>query len=458
MSNRVIIPALAAILALATILMLLASVKVALAAFGAMLVAVLVFFKPFWGLLAYLAMVYLRPQEFVPALQGMPIMLAISLLVLGVFILHTIIQRRPFTGFRLRQSVFMLVFFIIIPLSQLQRFYLFGAKEAFSSFLPVFILFFMIIALVGSFDQLRTVFTMLFVMTLMLAVNGIFQYYNGTDIAGQTPIEGNRIRWIGIFADPNDLGLALLTFTPFALVKMTRPAISAVWRLAWAPAFVVLVYALYLTNSRGTALGLIVVFVVFLVRRLGAWKGLLIGLLVAAAMFAAGPSRLADVSPEEASASGRIDAWATGLNLFFWRPILGIGYNSFTEYHHLTAHNSVVLCMAELGLAGLFVWLLMIFTSFDEMRSLLRRAPGTRYGVYAEAMLLSIAGFFAAAFFLSRTYNSVLYVVIAVSALLSRFASEEHGFTIAFLDRRTAIAVSALTVGLVGLVKVLVML
>lgn len=458
MNTRVVIPVLAAGIAVAIILMLLASVKVAVAVFGAMVLGVIVFFRPFWGLLVYLAMVYLRPQEFVPALRNLPLMQALSLLVLGVYIMHTIFQRKSFEGFRLRQSIFMLVFFIIIPLSQLQRFYVVGAKDAFASFLPVFILFFMIIALVDSFERLQTVFMMLFTMTALLAANGILQYYRGTDIAGQTPVEGTRIRWIGIFADPNDLGLALLTFTPFALVNLTRRGVSALRRLAWAPTLALLIYALFLTNSRGTALGLMVIAVFFLVRRLGVWKGVLIGVALAAAMFAAGPSRLADISTEEASASGRIDAWATGLNLFIWRPILGIGYNSFTEYHHLTAHNSVVLCMAELGLAGLYVWLLLIFSSFDEMRTVLRRGTGTRYGVYAEAMILSIAGFFTAAFFLSRTYNSVLYIVIAVCALLSRFARREYGYRVNFLDRRTAVTVGALCVGLVALVKVLVSL
>ena len=48
--------------------------------------------------------------------------------------------------------------------------------------------------------------------------------------------------------------------------------------------------------------------------------------------------------------------------------------------------------------------------------------------------------------------------LIAVCALLSRFAREAHGYRVPLIDRRTAVTVGVLTVGLVGLVKVLVML
>ena len=164
------------------------------------------------------------------------------------------------------------------------------------------------------------------------------------------------------------------------------------------------------------------------------------------------------MSADEASASGRIDAWSQGLELLKWRPLLGVGYGSFTEYHQLTAHNSVVLCMAELGLTGLYVWLLLIASSFEEMITAQRRGAGTRLAFYAEAMQLSLVGYFTAAFFLSRTYNPVLYILIALAALLSFLARRRLGYDVSTLSRATLVRTLAFTVIMIVLVKVLVML
>jgi putative inorganic carbon (HCO3(-)) transporter len=351
----------------------------------------------------------------------------------------------------------MIAFFVIIILSQLQRFYIGGARMAFDSFLPVFILFFMIINLVTGFAEMKRTYLLLLVMTVFLAANGILQYHRGFDIAGERMFEG-RIRWIGIFEDPNDLGLAILAFTPFALLKLARKGCTVFSRIGYLLVLGILLYALYLTNSRGTFIGLLVVFAYLSCRTWGTVRGLLATAVLGAAVFIAGPSRLADLSRSEASASGRIDAWAQGLGLLKWRPILGVGYGSFTEYHALTAHNSIVLCMAELGLVGLYVWLLLIVTSFQEMIVLERRAQEGEYAFYARTMQLSMVGFFTAAFFLSRTYNEVLYIMLALCAVLSSFGREQFGYRVPFLPRNTAIAVVFIAAGLIALIKILVII
>ena len=440
---------------LLSILALLYSAKVGLVVFAGGLLITVVFFKPFWGLLIYLAMIYLRPQDFIAALRTKPIMLALALLVLGTLLIHNAMRKSRIMAFGLRQGIFMIVFFIILILSQLQRFYIGGAQMAFDRFLPVLILFVMIIELVSSFEEMKRVYLLLLAMTVFLALNGILQYHRGVDIAGQVMYEG-RIRWIGIFEDPNDLGLAILSFTPFALLKLSGKGVALSGRIGYAAIIGVLLYALYLTNSRGTFIGFLAVLTYLFSRRLGIARGLLIAAVLGAAMFLSGPSRLADLSVSEESASGRIDAWSQGLSLLKWRPILGVGYGSFTEYHRLTAHNSVVLCMAELGLVGLYVWMLLIITSFHETLILERRAQGGEYAFYARVLQLSLIGFFVAAFFLSRTYNEVLYIILALCVLLSRFGRSHFGYRVPFLSRNTAIAVLFISLGLIAMIRVIV--
>ncbi len=455
MNDKRLILAGVGLFALLTTLALLYSAKAGFALFAGGILVTVVFFKPFWGLLLYLAMIYLRPQEFVEALRAKPVMLALAILVLGTLLIHNAMRRSRVLAFDLRQGLFMIVFFAVIIMSQLQLFYLEGARMAFDSFLPVFILFFMIVNLISSFAEMKRTYLMLFVMTVFLAANGILQYHRGVDIAGQTMFEG-RIRWIGIFEDPNDLGLAILSFTPFALLKLSRKGAALRGRVLYAVILGVLLYALYLTNSRGTFIGLLAILAYVFCRRWGIVRGLLIAAVFGAAVFLAGPSRLADMSVSEESASGRVVAWAQGLELLKWRPILGVGYANFTDYHPLTAHNSAVLCMAELGFVGLYVWMLLIVTSFHEAFIVERRARDGEYAFYARVLQLSLIGFFAAAFFLSRTYNEVLYILIALCAIFSRFGRERFDYRIPFLSRNTALAVFFISLGLIALIRVIV--
>jgi putative inorganic carbon (HCO3(-)) transporter len=455
MSDKKLILAAVAVFALLTTLALLVSIKAGLVLFAGGILLTVVFFKPFWGLLLYLAMIYLRPQEFVEALRAQPIMLLLAGLVLGMLIIHNAFRKSRIIALDLRQGAFMLAFFAVIILSQLQHFYLEGARMAFDTFLPVFLLFFMIVNLVSSFEEMKRTYTLLFVMTVFLAANGVLQHYRGYDIAGQTMFDG-RIRWIGIFEDPNDLGLAILSFTPFAILKLTGRGIRLSGRIAYAAVLCILIYALYLTNSRGTFIGLLAVLGYVFCRRWGLVRGLLVAAVLGGAAFALGPSRLADMSVSEESASGRIVAWQQGLQLLKWRPILGVGYANFTNYHPLTAHNSVVLCMAELGFVGLYVWMLLIVTSFHEAFIVERRAGEGEYAFYAQVLQLSLIGFFVAAFFLSRTYNEVLYIIVALCASLSRFGRAHFDYRVPFLSRNTALAVLFISLGLIGLIRVIV--
>ena len=436
-------------------LALLFSIKAGIALFGGGVLIAVVFFKPFWGLLLYLSMLYLRPQEFVAALQNKPIMLLLAVLVLLTLIIHSAFQKRRLLALDARQGIFMIVFFAIIIMSQLQRFYIGGARMAFDTFLPVFLLFFMIVNLVSSFAQMKRAYLLLLVLTIFLALNGILQHFRGFDIAGQDAFEG-RIRWIGIFEDPNDLGLTILAFTPFALLKVLQKKGSVLPRIGYLLTLGVLLYALYLTNSRGTFIGFLVVLTYLASRKWGMARGLLIAAVLGVALLAVGPSRMSDLSTDEESASGRIVAWAQGLDLLKWRPVLGVGYGNFTEHHLLTAHNSVVLCMAELGFVGLYTWLALIVTMFHEMLTVEKQGKGSEYAFYAQALQLSLISFFAAGFFLSRTYNEVLYIILALGAILSYFSQRQFGYKVQFLSRNMALAILAVSVGFIALIKVIV--
>ena len=114
--------------------------------------------------------------------------------------------------------------------------------------------------------------------------------------------------------------------------------------------------------------------------------------------------------------------------------------------------------VSELGLVGLYVWLLLIYSSFRDMAIVQKYARGTEFATYAELMQLSLVGFFVSAFFLSRTYNEVLYIIIAVCTLLSYYARDRFGYSQHLFPMRLLMQTLVFMIGLIAAIKVLVMI
>jgi O-antigen ligase len=120
-----------------------------------------------------------------------------------------------------------------------------------------------------------------------------------------------------------------------------------------------------------------------------------------------------------------VDAWYAGLDMFKSDPMFGVGPGNFTNYNELTAHNSFVLVLAETGFIGFLVWLAFVGYCFWMLAAVLRHKLDA--GADAEqvkqwqseraialTLLLSLCGLFSAAFFLSRSYMIVLYLLAAL--------------------------------------------
>ena len=94
---------------------------------------------------------------------------------------------------------------------------------------------------------------------------------------------------------------------------------------------------------------------------------LVAGGLALGVVFVAGSTRMGTISTEEASAFGRVEAWTVAINLLQSRPLFGAGAGEFMQYHFRTAHNSLLLCAAELGMFGLYAWVMMFYVSLKNL-------------------------------------------------------------------------------------------
>jgi O-antigen ligase len=228
-----------------------------------------------------------------------------------------------------------------------------------------------------------------------------------------------RVRSLGPLSDPNDFAQAMVMALPM-LVGLYRPGqLLRNLLLIGAPGGI-LFYAIKLTQSRGAQLGIGTALLVGSLKIFG-WRKTLIGAAVVAVLISAGSigGNKREISGKDKSSEDRILSWSSGVDMLSSNPVFGVGYGNFEDNNpvdHLTAHNSFVLCFAELGVSGYFVWMGLVVLTLKSVASCTRPPSPQEADISQMATLLmaAMAGFFTCGWFLSRTYQSTLYFLLAL--------------------------------------------
>jgi len=251
----------------------------------------------------------------------------------------------------------------------------------------------------------------------------------------------------GMLLDNNDFALALCMSIPMQLhlgLAERRPLLRRTV-LAMVPLTVLTIMA---TRSRGGFLALCLSALILAWRsrnRVGALA--LFGLaLVGGVMFA--PSsyreRLSTISnyEQEVSARSRLDAWAVALKIIEDKPLLGVGFAKFQENYRRydpkgpldipgqnnthVAHNSYLQIWAECGTPALLLYLsLFVMSFFDLWR--VRREAKARYHAswilsYTTMFEATLASFAVGSFFLNRAHFDLFYHLVAIILVFTRLA------------------------------------
>ena len=414
--------------------------------------------RPFFYLLAYVAVLYLRPQEYVPALMGTPLVPA---LLLTAFAFWLVAQRKDFEA---PQHLLMLLLTGMIFVSVARPD---GLSEAIAStldFVPTVLLFYVAATSIDSVARFRGLVMVLSAVTGVIAVHGIEQAASSSGIGwtGAAMVDG-RITYLGFFNDPNDLAMAFLMVLPLTVWLAWTHRTAFVRWLAWSAVGLVL-WGIFLCNSRGSLLGIFAMAAMYTVRRFGWGRSLLVLPVLLVPMVLLAPSRVTEMSADEESAAGRVDAWYEGFDMLREHPLMGVGKGLFVDHNPLTAHNSFMLAISELGVIGYFIWLSLLVVSGvmlwrmcrfplpDEERATFARRPSiherpwipvpnyidpdvetlrpndTAPGTWAElrqvavALAYSMLATLVAAFFLSRSYVNILYLLLAMVVAIFRIA------------------------------------
>ena len=131
--------------------------------------------------------------------------------------------------------------------------------------------------------------------------------------------------------------------------------------------------------------------------------------------------------------------WRASLWLMLEHPVIGVGAGVFDIAEGLshggagkwsTAHNAFLQIGVELGIPGLVLFIFLLYRTVKNCHIVMRLArqhPQLSVEAWlASGVELSLYGFIVAAFSLSQAYSSMLYLLVAISVVLARLASQRN--------------------------------
>ncbi|HEY2013009.1 MAG TPA: O-antigen ligase family protein [Bryobacteraceae bacterium] len=371
-----------------------------------------------------LILAYFSPEELVPSLAPYHVQQIVILPAIAASLISMNMRR---AALPMPQAVLMIGFWIAAVLSDLTKLWTRAALSVFLTIGLLVCIYFLVYLNAFTLSRIQLFCAILSVCALIMAVRGILAYHTGymEDKLLNVRLEGlvlnKRICGVGVLHDPNDLAQFLLVGLTFLGLFWKKDNAVGSFILLFVPS-AVLIYAIYLTFSRGAVFGVVVVLFVAVSRRIGKLPSALAAGLLFAFMLAMKFGGGREISMQEGSAAGRIVAWGAGLAQLRHFPVFGAGFQQFTEYNDLTAHNSFVLCFAELGMLGYFFWLALILTTIWGLENLTKIMPKRpadfEFARYVTTIRAALYGFLATAWFLSRTYTETLYIILALGAVL----------------------------------------
>jgi putative inorganic carbon (HCO3(-)) transporter len=380
------------------------------------------------ALLAFMLVYFLRPEDWIPQLSTFPFAKITGLLavVALAFSLPEIRQRLPREIFYFALLIGQL--FLAAVLSPVWRG---GGIAIATSLLKAFIVIVVMILAVNSAQRLKW---LLFTQAASAAVMTAANLWQSRSVLGR--LEGIQG---GNYGDPNDLALSLVISLPLAMALFFS-ARRPIEKMLWMAAALEMTLAILLTGSRGG-------FLAFLVTAGACVWGFGIrggrGYLVGVAAIVGGVMLLTVGGTVFGRLAGTFDstndtaaAYASSeeRQQLFWRsvevtkehPLFGVGPGNFAQVSGIwhVAHNAFTQVSAEGGIPALFLYVLILWRGFANVRAAKRLARKRREtALFGKALFASLAGYVVGSTFLSVPYAFFPYFLVGYTMALDSIAN-----------------------------------
>jgi O-antigen ligase len=392
----------------------------------------------FVGLFLFTVVLYFRPYELIPALSAFNSMaFYVGLATLIVFLPTQLTVEGNLTAWPREVSLVLLLgltALLSMPLA-------IAPEEAWSTFvdgtfLKALVMFVVMVNVVRTERRLKWLLLLALAVSVLLSVNAIDDYRHGILAMGKIENYNLRLKGSirGLFENPNDLALHLVTMVPVA-IALALGSRGIHRKIVYMAAAILMVAAIVVSYSRGGFLALVAIVLVI------AWKlgrrnrsAAFLAVLLAAVLFiglvpGAYKGRMSTVFDSAADVTGsssqRNEILKKAVVVTLRYPLFGVGLGNFhyKSSHELGTHNAYIQAGAEMGLAAMVIYMMLIISPLRRLGQIERETLSTgrnRFYYLAVGLQASLAGYMVASFFAAVAYQWYLYYLVGYAIALER--------------------------------------
>lgn len=299
----------------------------------------------------------------------------------------------------------------------------------------IFVFLLMMTHVITDLKKLKGLFAVLASASLLLGIKAWSVPYS--------QFARGRLEGIGgaDFAEANFFAAFMAAMLPLIGIMFLRSKV--VGKLYYAVCGAFTANAMILCRSRGAFLGLIAgaVAALFFIPR-NYRKHLIVLLLagIVGIVYLSDDSfiqRIMSISTDQSemdeSSASRIRLWKAGVQMVTSHP-LGIGPGNWyqtigryiPEYEGKDSHSTYVKCLAELGLIGMAVFMLLILQAYQNLRQVyiqrhkLPPSEEEEFTHFYFAIIVSIVIFLTCALTITMVYTEILWVLLLLPVCLKR--------------------------------------
>jgi O-antigen ligase len=347
-------------------------------------------------LLVFFVLLYSNLPLIFPALESVRPAQVIGGLAL-MALLYERARARQNLAFAAPDGYLLMGFIVAAALSSAGAVWPSYAVDATLNLVKMGVVYLVIVNTVTSEKRLRTLLWVMVLCGLFPALGSLWYWQQGLRLEG-------RARWMGVFANPNEMACSLVILIPLA-IALSRRLRSLSRLLVWVM-IAAYITSIYLSYSRGGLIGLFVMFAYLGWRqknslaRLGMIAVLLVGVLAVPLYWSRGEGfndLQGDMNLQE-----RLITYQVALAMYADSPLLGVGINcsavawplyvppGMSHHKWLVTHNTILQAMSETGTLG-FVLLMSFYGTvfYRAWKAGRSKIPGQE-GVAELAMALEV--------------------------------------------------------------------
>lgn len=378
----------------------------------------------FAGLFLFTAFLYFRPYELLPSLTWLRTGAFWIALCTALFFIPTQLGLENRITARPREVnlvlLLVLTAFLSIPFATDPAI----AWDKLTDYLKVVFMFIVMINVVRTKTRLKALLLLCLIASIIFSIYAVKDYS-----ADRLLVGGERISGLvgGMFQNPNDLALHLVTMVPLAVAlffSSRNPLSKTVYILV----ALTLIAGIVVTFSRGGFLGLAITLAVMVAKftrgRKVAFVVIISVVFVGLLAFAPGAYRGRLALTSDMSATNREDDLKRSIYLTLRHPIVGLGMDNFQLYSNqgLATHNAYTQVSSELGIPAALFYILFLVVPLKQLRRIQmdnqNAMPKPYFYYYSIGIQASLIGYMVSSFFASVAFLWYAYYLVGYAVCL----------------------------------------